>query len=751
MQRTGGLPPRDRDEDALKTKGDGPARDATRRELAEPIASANDPFAVADDLPALCWAADVGGRLFWFNRGWYEYTGETSSGEIASRWEAALDPRIRPLVMERWAQSIASGNTFDMTLPLRGADGRYRTFLTRAKPKRDEHGVIFRWYGTSVDISAQAEAEIALRESEARFRTFAEAMPNHVWSAKPDGDLDWFNSRVYAYSGATPGQLDGTGWVAIVHPDDVDVAGRKWQAALSSGEVYEIEFRLRRHDGIYRWFIARAVPTRDETGALVQWIGTNTDIDDQKRVSQAQRESERRLILSQNAARIASLELDIETGTVIGSENFWDIWGLSRRQSVHISVLEQIVLPDDKDVRSTPETRQHGTAARDVEYRIRRPDTGAIRWLSRSIDFVDDETGKPIKMFGVIQDITDRKAIEISIRESEERYRSALTVGRMGSWETNFVTRVRIWSPEGQALFGLDLKDGLGCVGGSNDEYVLAIHPDDRHLVKTFHDLCNEVDTFPADYRVVHTDGTVRWLSGRGQVFSRTPDGKCERLVSVMADVTTKRKSEEHVRFLMREMSHRSKNLLAIIQSIARQTMRNAGSMAEFQNKFGDRLRGLAASHDILVDQNWQGADIAGLVRRHLTPFIDAGSPRLELSGPAIDVSATAAQAIGLALHELATNAVKYGALSTSTGKVVVDWGFEPLDDGRPGFRLGWREVGGPPVTAPTRRGFGNEVIGRLVPTSLSGTIEIDYQPAGLRLVLRVPASSIALTTDPQF
>jgi PAS domain S-box-containing protein len=132
------------------------------------------------------------------------------------------------------------------------------------------------------DATARARSEAAVRESEAQFRTFAEAMLNHVWTATPDGRLDWFNNRVYAYSGAAPGALDGDGWTGLVHSDDVTAAGERWAAALASGADYETEFRLRRADGLYRWHLARAVALLGDDGAIVRWVGTNTDIEEQK-------------------------------------------------------------------------------------------------------------------------------------------------------------------------------------------------------------------------------------------------------------------------------------------------------------------------------------------------------------------------------------------------------------------------------------------------------------------------------------
>jgi PAS domain S-box-containing protein len=138
---------------------------------------------------------------------------------------------------------------------------------------------------TFVDITARKAAAAELARSEAEFRTFAQAMPNHVWASPPDGQLDWFNQRVYDYSGFTAGSLDGTGWTQMVHPEDLARAGERWSASLQSGQIYQTEFRLKRSDGSYRWHLARAVPIQDAGGKIIRWIGTNTDIEDERRAS----------------------------------------------------------------------------------------------------------------------------------------------------------------------------------------------------------------------------------------------------------------------------------------------------------------------------------------------------------------------------------------------------------------------------------------------------------------------------------
>jgi len=293
------------------------------------------------------------------------------------------------------------------------------------------------------------------------------------------------------------------------------------------------------------------------------------------------------------------------------------------------------------------------------------------------------------------------------------------------------------------ALFGLDLVDGLGRVGGDADEYVAALHPDDRHLALHFHELADREDSFPAEYRVVRRDGSIVWLWGYGQVIARDAHGKAERLVSIMVDITERKKAEDHIKFLMLEISHRAKNLLSVIQAIAGQTVRTAGSLEEFETRFGLRLHGLAASHDILVSRSWQGAPLADLVRLQLAPFVEAGSARLELVGPDVILTVQAAQAIGMALHELAVNASKYGALSEPAGKIGVFWEFDGSAARPHPLRLSWTESGGPPARAPAKKGFGYAVIERMAASAVSGAVEMELSPLGLRWALLIPVTNL--------
>lgn len=228
---------------------------------------------------------------------------------------------------------------------------------------------------------------------------------------------------------------------------------------------------------------------------------------------------------------------------------------------------------------------------------------------------------------------------------------------------------------------------------------------------------------------------------------ARGADGKAQRTVSIMVDITERKRTEEHIRFLMREISHRSKNLLSVIQAIAGQTVRTAGTVEEFEARFNQRLYGLAASHDILVDQGWRGAPLADLVRLQLAPFVEADSARLDIEGPGVIVTAQAAQALGLAFHELATNAVKYGALSAKAGKVKVAWRFDDDDAQRP-LRLAWVEESGPAVAAPSRKGFGHVVLEHIVASSVDGQVTMDFAPNGLRWTVVIPRVNLVTVNN---
>jgi PAS domain S-box-containing protein len=241
------------------------------------------------------------------------------------------------------------------------------------------------------------------------------------------------------------------------------------------------------------------------------------------------------------------------------------------------------------------------------------------------------------------------------------------------------------------------------------------------------------------DIRITQ-DATENWYDLT--VHPLTDDhGAVTGIIAGAVDITRYKEQEARIRLLMRELTHRSKNLLTVIQAIMRQTAANSTSLEDFETRFSARLQSLAGSHDLLVREDWQGASMRELVQSQLGHYNDRAEQQIELSGERLQIQPDAAQHIGMALHELATNAAKYGALSTPGGKVHISWDTSSASDGTSMCHLTWEESGGPPVERPSRRGFGRVVIERTVARALRGEVRVDYAPTGLRWTLEFPTS----------
>jgi two-component sensor histidine kinase len=318
-----------------------------------------------------------------------------------------------------------------------------------------------------------------------------------------------------------------------------------------------------------------------------------------------------------------------------------------------------------------------------------------------------------------------------------ERMQLALDAGRTGVWDWNLVTgevhldaRVRqLWALPDDAVPSFDL-------------FRNALHPQDRRRSKEAVGMALDAGhdgDYEIEYRVIGvTDKVERWVSIRGRTFFQ--DGRPVRILGTARDITGRKTREQHVRVLLRELVHRSKNLLAVVQAMSRQTAAGAPSVEAFQRKFSARLQALSMAHDLLVSQDWRGASMHELVNSQMAYCLDVAKDEISdhavISGPKLMLKPEAAQNIGLALHELAANALSYGALSRPEGGISLNWG---IVDGR--LNIEWRESGGPAVAMPPKEGFGHKVIKRLVAQALDGEATLSFPPDGLIWTLSIPAS----------
>jgi PAS domain S-box-containing protein len=335
-----------------------------------------------------------------------------------------------------------------------------------------------------------------------------------------------------------------------------------------------------------------------------------------------------------------------------------------------------------------------------------------------------------------------RQAAEDVLRDRERRLQLALAAAQLGSWEQDPVRHTLSGDARTREIFDLTMDEI------TSDELMERVHPDDRESVAAaLVEMLDPVDPkrSAVEFRIRRRNGEVRWLETLGLAHFAGTGGE-QRPVSIVgtvADITARKEMEEERKaraekehLLMREMNHRAKNMLSVVDAIAHQTATR--SPEDFVTRFSERIQSLSASQDLLLRTEWKGVEIESLVHAQLAHFADLIGTRIAADGPTLRLKASSAQAIGLALHELATNAGKYGALSSKAGRVDIRW---DAVDGV--FSMSWAESGGPPVTPPKRRGFGSVVTGIMAERSVNGTVELDYcAPAGVRWRLTCPAAN---------
>ena len=295
---------------------------------------------------------------------------------------------------------------------------------------------------------------------------------------------------------------------------------------------------------------------------------------------------------------------------------------------------------------------------------------------------------------------------------------------------------VRTWNPGAMRLFGYIEAEAIG-----HSIDALIVPPDKRA------ERARISEAAATGRHAVLAESVCRTQNGR-----RVPveihvapmlnsEGRVVATSVIMRDITERKRAEEHIKLLVNEITHRAKNLLAVVQAVARQSA-NLSSPEDFAERFSERITALAASHELLVESDWKGVAVPSLVRSQLAHFNELLDGRIDLRGPDLVVSATAAQAIGMMLHELATNAAKYGALSTGEGRLEVAWELTgAADDQR--FEMRWHERDGPRVVPPTRLGFGSTVIRTMAEMSLDADVVLDYAPAGFIWRIECPVSRV--------
>jgi len=375
---------------------------------------------VIDTIPTLAWCNLADGPNEFLSKRWHEYTGLSPEESHGWGWQVAFHPEDLPALTKKWQELLVSGEPGEIEARLRRNDGIYRWFLIRVEPFRDDTGKIDRWYGTSTDIEDRKQAEQALQSSQRNLSSIINTMPTFAWSARPDGSADFLNDRWLDYAGLSAAQALDWKWLSVIHPDDLSHLTDYWRSIVVSGEPGEIEVRIRRFDGQYRWFLIRANAVRDELGSIVKWYGTNTDIDDRKRAEARVEQAYLRLAEAQRLSKTGSFITDLLADEHDWSEEAFRIFEFDPSTKVTVQMIRDIVHPEDLPTFDAVIAR--GMTGTDVDFVFRIVRPGGVVKHIRGMARVMMQIGSHPLFIGALQDVTESKAAEAAL----DRARSEL-------------------------------------------------------------------------------------------------------------------------------------------------------------------------------------------------------------------------------------------------------------------------------------------------------------------------------------
>jgi PAS domain S-box-containing protein len=646
---------------------------------------------------------------------------------------------LRPIALiARQAEAVAAGRGA-AAAPDAGAASSVREFEALRQAVA----------AAQAELARQAEAERAaarrLGEREALLSAIGQSSPDLIFAKDAEGRMIYANPPTLALIGRPAEQvLSRTDLDFLADPAQAREVMANDRRILARGIPERVEERVAdaARRGETRIFLSTKAPLRDAEGRAVGLVGVARDVTEERAMQSAMAEAAARFRAMVQVSPQVVWTADALGRVTFASDAWWEVTGQDPLAVLGTDRWLEALHPEDARPMAAAwraaqlEARAEGPGRFEAEFRLRRAADGAWRWfVSRGVP-ERDAAGAVHRWIGAAFDIHDRREAEAALRASEARWRSLFDRMHEGFALCELVRdaagravdfRYIEVNPAFERLTGLPPAHVLGRLASQ------ALPGLEPFWIDTFARVVEAGE--PA-----HVEHALAALGRWYECLAYRVEG--ERFAQLFFDVTARKAAEERQHLLAREVDHRAKNTLAVVQSVVGLT--RAEDPASFRSAVTGRIAAMARAHTLLAREGWEGAGLRELAAEELAPHLGAadGAPaRVTLRGPPVEIAAEATQPLGMALHELATNAVKHGALSVAEGRVELSWLPDPATGG---LVLRWTERGGPPLEGPpARRGFGSSVVERTVTRQLHGEVTMAWDPAGLRCEIRLPPAQL--------
>src|SRR5262245_23969094 len=696
-------------------------------------------------LPAAIYTTDAKGRITSYNEAAAALWGcrpKLGNSKFCGSWKL-YRPDGTPLPHDECPMVMA----LQQKKPIRGIeavaerpDGTRIVFISCPTPLFDAAGRLTGAVNMLVDISERKQAE----QDRQRLAAIVASSEDAIISKDLNGIVTSWNPGAEQLFGYAPAELIGRSITLLIpalrRHEESNILER-----IARGERIEhFETTRVRKDGMLVRVSLSISPIRNAHGRVVGVSSIARDITHHKQAEQALAERNAQLALAGRAALVGSYAYDVNTRVLQFSEGYAAIYdlpegtsemtGSQRRALVHPEDLEQL----DR-VRSEAFEQRRGEFS--LVYRNILPERG-VRWIESRSLILYDCNGRPERLVGVNIDVTERRQMEQALTDRNRQLELAAKAALVGRFaieikaaREDIASQRMHFSPGFAAIYGLSEETLEISVG----DWRSLVHPDDlppflEHRQQLF---AQQRGEHHAEFRIVRPCGTIRWIEARSFI-EYDQAGQARRLVGVNIDITERKRADEARKILNAELDHRVKNALSTVSAVVSHTRHGTGSIADFVAALDGRIRSMATTHELLSSHRWHGVSLMELIRRELAPY--ATRNNTEISGPGVLLKPEACQAMAMVLHELATNAAKYGALSTRHGRVSIRWHGHLNGHPRSHLRFEWQEIGGPPVVAVGKSSYGTSTIRDLIPYEFGGTVELVFAREGVRCRLGLPA-----------